>query len=113
MNGIDLEQLLKSALSAIKIEDLVVEAMRETFKDEIKRHIQQKLEENPELRAEAKAALNELIQAKIKETYAIIRLGKVATALGVTMVPGELREQVGRELVSLVEREVSQVMEKL
>jgi len=113
MNGIDLEQLAKSAMGAFKTEDLVVEAMREMLKDEIKRYVRQKLEENPELKAEAKAVIGELIQAKIKETYALMKLGKVATELGVTIVPKEFREQVSKELASLVEKEFSQVMEKI
>lgn len=113
MNGIDIQQLIKSTIGAFKTEDLVVDALKEMLKDEIKRYIQYRLDENPKLKAEARAILGELIQAKIKEAYALMKLGKVAAELGVAIVPKELKEQMEKDLASLIERELSQVMEKL
>jgi len=113
MNGIDIEQLIKSTIGAFKTEDLVVEALKDLFKDEIKKYIRDRIDENPKLKEEARAIIGELIQAKVKETYALMKLGKVAAELGVAIVPKELKEQMGRDLASLIEREISQVMEKL
>jgi adenosyl cobinamide kinase/adenosyl cobinamide phosphate guanylyltransferase len=112
MNGIDIESLLKSTLS-IHTEDLLVEAMKDLVKDEIKRYVRQKLEENPRLRAEAKQVIKDLIEAKMKETYALMRLGKVTAELGVSMVPEEMREQMEKDIAALLEKEVSRVIEKM
>ena len=111
MNGINLESLLKSTLS-IHTEDLLVEAMKDLVKDEIKKYVRQKLEENPRLKAEAKEVIKDLVESKMKETYALMRLGKVTAELGVSMVPEELRDQMEKDLADLLQREVSRVVEK-
>ena len=51
--------------------------------------------------------------AKGREAYAIIKLGKCAAELGIQVVPPEMKEKLGKDLASLVEREMSQVFDKM
>ncbi len=112
MNGIDIESLLKSTLS-VNTEELLIEAMKDLIKDEIKKYVRQKFDENPHLKAEAKRIVGDMMEAKMKETYALMRLGKLTAELGVAMVPEDMREQIERDLASLLEKEVSRVIDKM
>ena len=113
MNGLDIEGIFKSAMGALKTEDIVVEAVRDLVKDEIKEHIKKKLKENPELKEQARSAAMELMESKVKETYAMVKLGRVAAELGITMVPPELKAKMEEELTAILEREVTKVFEKI
>ncbi|MDD1767133.1 MAG: hypothetical protein LUQ27_01010 [Methanomassiliicoccales archaeon] len=109
----NIASIVRSQLEVFRTEDLLVEALRDMVKDEIKRHVRQKLDENPQLRKEIKAAIGELVVAKINETYALLKLTKCGAELGLTMIPKDLREKIGKDLASLLEKEVSQVIEKM
>lgn len=109
----DIASIVRSQLEVFRTEDLLVEALRDMVKDEIKRHVRQKLDENPQLRKEIKTAIGELVVAKINETYALLKLTKCGAELGLTMIPKDLREKIGKDLASLLEKEVSQVIEKM
>ncbi len=105
--------LSKGSLSEIfPGEDLVIEAVRDLAKDEIKKYMLNKLNENPEIKAEIKAALMEYMEAKAKEVHAAIRLSKAGAKLGLSLIPKDLKEELSKELVSLVENEVSEVLSK-
>ena len=112
MNGIDIESLLKSTLS-VNTEEILFEAMRDLLKDEIKKYVRQKFDENPHLKAEAKRIIGDLVECKMKETYTLMRLGKLTAELGVAMVPEDMRDQMERDLASLLEKEVSRLIEKM
>lgn len=112
MNGVDIESLLKSTLS-VNTEEILVEAIRDLVKDEIKKYVLQKLDENPQLKSEARAVIGDLVESKMKETYALMRLGKLTAELGVAMVPEDMREQMEKDLASILEKEVSRVIEKM
>jgi adenosyl cobinamide kinase/adenosyl cobinamide phosphate guanylyltransferase len=105
--------MVRSQLGAFRTEDLLVEALRDMVKDEIRKYVRQRLDENPELRKEIKAAIGEFISAKMNETYALLKLTKSGAELGLTMIPKDLREKLGKDIASLLEKEVSQVIEKM
>jgi adenosyl cobinamide kinase/adenosyl cobinamide phosphate guanylyltransferase len=109
----NIASLLRSQLGVIHSEDLLVEALRDLVKDEIKRYVRQKLDENPELKQEIKQAVGEFISAKMNETYALLKLTKCGAELGLGMIPKDLREKLGKDIASLLEKEVSQVIEKM
>lgn len=89
-------------------EEIIIEVARELVKDEIKRIIRQKLEENPELRQELKDAIGMYFEAKIKEAYAGIKLAKSSAKLGLDLIPEHLRVEMSKELqqdlIKLVEK---------
>jgi hypothetical protein len=105
--------MLKDPLSAIKVEDLVAEVARDLVKDEIKRLIKQKLEEDPKLRRNVQEAIAELMEAKIRETYAMVKVGKCGLDLAVALVPEELRQKIDRDIAGLLERELSSMVSRI
>ena len=104
--------VLKGTKSMLNSETLLVEAMQELVKDEVKRHIREKLDSDPQLKKELRAAVQELMEAKVHEALALLKVGKCGAKLGIAMVPPELRKEIGHELVSLLEKEVSRVLEQ-
>jgi adenosyl cobinamide kinase/adenosyl cobinamide phosphate guanylyltransferase len=108
-----LENAIRQALSSIQTEDLMVEAMRDLVKDEIKRYIRTKLDENPEIKRQMNEAVRELMDAKAREYYALARLAKNGVELGMEMMPPEMRERLSRDIASLIEKEMNQVFEKM
>jgi hypothetical protein len=108
-----LSSILKDPLGAIKVEDLVVEAARDLVKDEIKRYIRRKLDEDPKLKNDVRIAIAELMDAKAREAYAMVKLGKCGVNLGIALVPPELKERMDRDIASLLEKEMGQVVSRI
>jgi len=112
-DGDPLPLLMKSSLDALRMEDLLLESMRDLLKEEIKRHIRQKLDEDPRLKAEIRAALSELMEAKAREAYAMVRIGKYGAELGIALVPDEMRKRIERDVAALLEKEMGRMVEEL
>ncbi len=108
-----IDQMLKSTVGVTNTEDLILEALRDLVKDEIKRYVRQKIDANPEIKAEMKQAVSEFVDAKMRETYALIKMTKCTAELGLEMVPPEMRDKLGKDLSHLIEREMNQVFEKM
>jgi adenosyl cobinamide kinase/adenosyl cobinamide phosphate guanylyltransferase len=107
------ENAIRQALSSIQTEDLLVEAMRDLVKDEIKKYIRAKLDDNPEIKRQMNEAVRELMDAKAREYYALARLAKNGVELGMEMMPPEMRERLSRDIASLIEKEMNHVFEKM
>jgi hypothetical protein len=104
--------VLKSTKSMLQSETLIVEAVQDLVRDEVKRHIRQKLDSDPELREELKKAVASLMEAKAREAYALLRIGKCGAKLGIALVPENMRKEIGHELASIFEKEVSRMLEQ-
>ena len=104
--------VLKSTKSMLQSETFIVEAVQDLVRDEVKRHIREKLDADPELRAELKKAVESLIEAKVREAYALLRIGKCGAKLGIALVPENMRREIGHELASIFEKEVSRMLEQ-
>lgn len=104
--------VLKSTKSMLQSETLIVEAVQDLVRDEVKKHIRQKLESDPELREELKRAVESLIDAKAREAYALLKIGKCGAKLGIALVPENMRKEIGHELASIFEKEVSKMLEQ-
>ena len=89
-------------------EDLLIEAARDLIKDEVKGHIRDKLEANPELKKEFKDAIGMYFEAKLKEAFANIKLVKASAKLGLEMIPESMKDRVSKE----VEEEITKLLEK-
>jgi hypothetical protein len=107
-----ISSVLKSTKTMLSSETLLVEAIQELVKDEVKRTIREKLEANPELKKELRQAVSDLMEAKVHEAYAILKIGKVGAKVGIEMVPPDLRKEIGKEIVSLFEKEVTRMLEQ-
>jgi len=108
-----IDQMLKSTIWVANTEDLIIEALRDLVKDEIKHYVRQKINENPEIKQELKEAVADFIDAKMRETYAMIKMGKCVAELGIQIVPAEMKEKLGKDVASLIEKEMSQVLQKM
>ncbi len=93
-------------------EDLVIEAFRDIVKDELKTHIRNKVEADPDLKAEIKEAISYYFQTKARSIYAELKATRAATRLGLRLLPDDLQGEVGEALVSLFEKELGNLLEK-
>ena len=93
-------------------EDLVIEAFRDLVKDELKAHIRNKVEDDPELKAEIKEAVSYYFQSKARSIYAELKATRAATRLGLRLLPEDLQGEGGEALVSLIEKELGTLLEK-
>ena len=103
--------ILKGTRAMMSSETLLVDAVQDLVRDEVKRHIRQKIDADPELKKELADAVRMLMDAKVHEAIAVLRLAKGGAKLGLAMVPPELRKEMGQELVSMFEQEVSRMLE--
>lgn len=103
--------LVKSAMGLVHTEDLLLEAVRDLLRDEVKRYIRDRLDERPALREELKRGVASLMEAKVREGSALLLIAKAAAKLGVELVPAQLREEVAKELVDALERDMATVLE--
>jgi hypothetical protein len=107
-----ISSVIKSTRSMLSSETLLIEAVQDLVKDEVKRTIKEKLDANPELKQELKLAVQELMEAKVHEAYALLKVGKVGAKVGIELVPPKLRKEIGQEIVSIFEKEVSRMLEQ-
>ena len=103
--------LLKGTKTMLSSETMLVDAVQDLVRDEIKKHIRQKIESDPELKKEMSDAIRMLMEAKVREGLAVLRLAKGGAKLGLALVPPELRKEMGQELASMFEKEVSTMLE--
>lgn len=104
-----LKPLLKEGLIDIfGGEDLLIEAAKDLIRDDIKEHIREKLEANPELKKEFKDAIGMYFEAKLKEAYANIKLVKAGAKLGLDLIPDSMKSRLSKE----VEEELTKILEK-
>ncbi|MCK5547725.1 MAG: hypothetical protein KAI64_01835 [Thermoplasmata archaeon] len=108
----ELESLLKGTTGLIQAEDLAIEAVKDLVKDEIKKYVLEKLNANPELKKELKEAVEEYLEAKVKEVFALLKVGKCAAKLGLELIPSSLKGEITKDIVSLFEKEINLVLEK-
>lgn len=104
--------LLQKGLASDISEELLVEVMRDLLKDEIKAHLKLKLKENPEIHQNLKEAMALYFEAKIKEYYASLKLAKASGELALETMPPKLSESLNQEILELVEKEITHLLEK-
>ena len=93
-------------------EDIMLEAVRDLVKDEIKTYIRDKVEADQELKAELKDAISYYFNAKARSVYAELKASRAAAKLGLRILPDELQGEVGEALVGLFEKELGNLLEK-
>ena len=86
--------------------------VQDIVKDELKAHIRNKIEEDPDLHAEIKEAVNYYFQQKARSVYAELKATRAATRLGLRLLPDELQGEVGEALIGLFEKELGAMLDK-
>ncbi|MDX1611216.1 MAG: hypothetical protein R3185_02520 [Candidatus Thermoplasmatota archaeon] len=111
----DIDQLLGSPGKVTDVlggEELILEAFREMVKDELKRHIRESLDDNPELKQEVRDAVGRYFEAKVMQTLALLALGKAGAKVSLEALPEHLRGKVGQDLAKAIEQDLTAVLEK-
>lgn len=96
----------------MQTEDLVIEAVRELVKDELKAHIKNRIDEDPELKTELKESLTYYFTSKARSVYAELKATRAAARLGLSILPDDLHDEVSEALVTLFEKEIGSVLER-
>jgi hypothetical protein len=104
--------VMKSTRTMLSSETILIDAVQDLVRDEIKKMIREKLDANPEIKKELKDGVKDLMDAKIHEAYALLKIGKAGAKLGIEMVPPELRKEIGKEIVSIFEKEVGRMLDQ-
>ena len=107
-----IDMLLKSTTDLLRPEKLVREATRDIVKDEIRRHLEKTLQEDPKLAQDLKDAVKDLLAAKANEYAALMRVGTATARLGLSALPPDVRRALTKEIVELVSKELGQIVER-
>ncbi len=107
-----LDLLVRSTRDLLRPEELVREATRDIVKDEIRRHIERKLKDDPKLAQDLREAVHQLLEARAREYAALLRVGALTARLGVSTLPEDVRRMISQQIVSLVSSELGQIAEK-
>jgi hypothetical protein len=104
--------MIKSLLNeTLDVEDIIIESLKDMVKDEVKKHIKAALDKDPGLKRELKEAVNLYLEARAKQIYAAVLLAKGATKLGLSIMPGDMKKDLSKEVMSILEKELGQIME--
>ncbi len=111
-SGEPIDVLVKSTRDLLRPEELVREATRDIVKDEIRRHLEKTLHEDPKLQQALKDAVRDLLEARANEYAALLRVGAATARLGLSALPPDVRRAVMKDLVDLLSKELGQIVER-
>ncbi len=106
------KEIMKNTGSTLQIENLMMESFRDILKDEIKSRMQESLERNTDIRRDISEAIDILMEARLKEALALMKLAKASTKLGVESTPPDVRSEMIRSFTALFEKELGELLEK-
>ncbi len=107
-----IREVMKTTGSALQIENIMMESFRDILKDQIKDKMRETLEKNPQIKKEIEEAVDILIEARLKEAYALIKLAKASSKLGLEVAPAGIREDMIKSFTSLFENEMMELMKR-
>ncbi len=110
--GEPIDMLVKSTRDLLRPEELVREATRDIVKDEIRRHLEKTLKEDPQLESDLKEAVRDLLAARATEYAALVRVGTATARLGLHALPPDVLRALTKNLVDLVSKELGQIVER-
>jgi hypothetical protein len=111
-SGEPIDVLVKSTRDLLRPEELVREATRDLVKDEIRRHLEKTLRDDPKLAQDLKDAVRDLLAARATEYAALVRVGTATARLGLSALPPEVRAALTKDIVDLISRELGQIVER-
>lgn len=111
-SGEPIDALVKGTRDLLRPEEIVREATRDLIKEEIRRHLDKTLREDPKLAQDLKDAVRALLEARAMEYAALLRVGTCTARLGLAAMPPALRQTLTRDILDLVSRELGQIVEK-
>jgi hypothetical protein len=110
--GEPIDVLLRSTRDLLRPEELVREATRDIVKDEIRRHLEKTLHDDPKLAQAMRDAVRDLLAARANEYAAMVRIGTATARLGLSALPPEIRRALTHDLVDMISKELGQIVER-
>jgi len=110
--GEPIDVLLKSTQDLLRPEELVREATHDIVKEEIRRHLDKTLREDPKLAQDLRDAVRALLEARAMEYAALLRVGTCTARLGIASLPPNIRTALTKDIVELVSRELGHIVER-
>ena len=111
-SGEPLDLLRQSTRDLLRPEEIVRDATRDIIKDEIRRHIEKTLKDDPQLSHDLRDAVRQLLEARALEYAALLRVTTLTARLGLSTLPDNVRRMVTQDIATLVSREFGQLVEK-
>lgn len=111
-SGEPIDLLLSSTRDLLRPEEIIRDATRDIVKDEIRRHIEKALHDDPKLAQEIRDAVRQLIEARALEYAALLRVGTLTAQLGLSTLPENVRSELSHNIAQLVRRELGDIVEK-
>lgn len=111
-SGEPIDILVKSTRDLLRPEEIVREATRDIVKEEIRRHLEKTLKEDPQLAKDLKESVRALLEARALEYAALIRVGTCTARLGIAALPPNIRSSLTKDVVDLISKELGQIVEK-
>jgi hypothetical protein len=108
-SGEPIDLLLQSTRDLLRPEALVREATRDLVKDEIRRHLEKTLHDDPKLAQDLKEAVRDLLAARATEYAALVRVGTATARLGLSALPLEVRQRLTKDLLDLLSKELGDI----
>ncbi len=111
-SGEPIDVLVRSSRELLRPEELVREVTRDIVKDEIRKHLEKTLHDDPKLAQALKDGVRDLLAARANEYAAMVRIGTATARLGLSALPPEIRRQITKDLVDLLSKELGQIVER-
>jgi len=91
-------------------DNVILEAVIDIYKDEIKETIRKKLDDNPRLNKELKNAIKEYVQGKLLEAAAQGKLLKIVAELGLVSLPDNMRDEIVKTIIKAIGPEIDTIL---
>jgi len=111
-SGEPIDVLVRGSRDLLRPEELVREVTRDIVKDEIRKHLEKTLRDDPKLAQALREAVRDLLAARAAEYAAVLRVGTATARLGLAALPPEVRQELTKNLVDLVSKELGQIVER-
>jgi len=111
-SGEPIDVLVRSSRELLRPEELVREVTVDIVKDEIRRHLEKTLHDDPKLERDLREAVRDLLAARASEYAAVLKIGTATARLGLAALPPEVRQTLTKDLVDLVGKELGQIVER-
>ncbi|MGC2035948.1 MAG: hypothetical protein WA761_10990 [Thermoplasmata archaeon] len=111
-SGEPIDILVQSTRDLLRPEELLREATRDIVKDEIRRHLEKTLKEDPKLQQDLKDAVRALLEARAFEYAALVRVGACTARLGLAAMPENIRSALTKDIVDLISKELGHIVDR-
>lgn len=111
-SGEPIDVLLAGTRDLLRPEEIVRDATRDIIKDEIRRHIEKSLKEDPELAQDLRNAVRQLLEARALEYAALLQVGTCTARLGLSTLPESVRTKLRDDIAKLLTRELGGIVER-